>query len=104
MNVDDLEIMAEGYRAENADVEHEIRVCMAASCQSSGAQPVLDALTSACDTKGGTCRVKGVGCMGLCSAGPLVTVGGRDAELADSTIYRDVTADDAHDIDRKSVV
>ena len=35
------------------------------------------------------CRVKGVGCMGLCSAGPLVSV------RPEKTLYRSVTPDDA---------
>jgi bidirectional [NiFe] hydrogenase diaphorase subunit len=99
MNLDDLEDLAERFRAESAEVEHEVRVCMAASCQSSGAQPVLDALTEACGQTGsGRCRVKGVGCMGLCSAGPLVAVAERDADLAGSTLYRDVTPNDAGEI------
>ena len=96
MNLDDLDDLADGFRAEHAGVAHEVRVCMAASCQSSGAQPVLDALSKACD--GGGCRVKGVGCMGLCSAGPLVSVAGRDDGLQDSVLYRDVQAEDAAEI------
>jgi bidirectional [NiFe] hydrogenase diaphorase subunit len=52
------------------------RVCIAASCLSSRSDAVKDAL-------GKTCKTKGVGCMGLCSAGPLVAVG--------DTLYRDVT-------------
>jgi bidirectional [NiFe] hydrogenase diaphorase subunit len=96
MNLDELDELARGYSDEAADVTHEVRVCMAASCQSSGAEPVLDALQAAREAKGATgCRVKGVGCMGLCSAGPLVTVGERDADLSQGRIYRDVTADHA---------
>jgi bidirectional [NiFe] hydrogenase diaphorase subunit len=99
MNLDDLEDLAQQYRDENADVEHEVRVCMAASCQSSGAEPVLDALRAVCKDGGeGSCRVKGVGCMGLCSAGPLVSVSGRDAGLSEATLYRDVTPNDAEEI------
>ena len=48
MNLDDLEDLAGKFRAETADVETEVRVCMAASCQSSGAEPVMKALTDAC--------------------------------------------------------
>jgi bidirectional [NiFe] hydrogenase diaphorase subunit len=96
MNLDELDELARGYSDEAADVTHEVRVCMAASCQSSGAEPVLDALQAAREAKGATgCRVKGVGCMGLCSAGPLVTIGERDADLSQGRIYRDVTADHA---------
>ncbi len=98
MNLDDLDDLAEQYRAEEAAIEREVRVCMAASCQSSGAAPVFDALTQACGDGDGTCRVKGVGCMGLCSAGPLVAVADKDCKLAESTLYRDVKPEDAADI------
>ena len=80
MNVDDLAELARGYREADAVASHEVRVCMAASCQSSGAQPLLDALVAAQGTAG-SCRIKGVGCMGLCSGGPLVAVAARGDPL-----------------------
>jgi bidirectional [NiFe] hydrogenase diaphorase subunit len=95
MNLDDLAEMADTINAEDADLEHEVRVCMAASCQSSGATPVFEALKSAVPAGHG-CKVKGVGCMGLCSAGPLVAVQSRGAE--GPVLYRDVAARDAPDI------
>ncbi len=103
MNLDDLEDLAQQYRDASADIEQEVRVCMAASCQSSGAQPVLEALNAICQGNGGEqadhkCRVKSVGCMGLCSAGPMVTVGARDDALHESAIYREVSPDDAADL------
>ena len=98
MNLDDLADLAEQYRAIDANVEREVRVCMAASCQSSGAAPVMDALLAGLGDSKPACKVKGVGCMGLCSAGPLVSIADRDASLEESTLYRDVTADDAADI------
>lgn len=99
MNLDDLEELARKYRDEDAGIEQEVRVCMAASCQSTGAQPVQDALSDICkDNENGACKVKGVGCMGLCSAGPLVAVGDRDADLGQSVIYRNVQPGDAADI------
>ncbi len=98
MNLDELAEKAEEYRAEDAAIEREVRVCMAASCQSSGALPVLESLAKECGDGDGTCKVKGVGCMGLCSAGPLVAVAGKGCDLADSVLYRDVTPDDAADL------
>jgi bidirectional [NiFe] hydrogenase diaphorase subunit len=95
MNLDDLEDMAEEIRALDADLEHEVRVCMAASCQSSGAAPVLEAIKGAV-AEGHRCKVKGVGCMGLCSAGPLVAVQSRGT--AEPILYRDVAATDAAEI------
>ena len=95
MNVDDLAEMAQAYRNEEAGFSHEVRVCMAASCQSSGAVPVLEALdkaytetaVGASDKAGHRCKVKGVGCMGLCSAGPLVAVAEQGSDLAGSVLY-----------------
>jgi bidirectional [NiFe] hydrogenase diaphorase subunit len=98
MNLDELSELAQGYRDEEAAFAHEVRVCMAASCQSSGATPVFDALAAALGSDHGGCKVKGVGCMGLCSAGPLVAVAPPGAELASSVLYRDVKADDAAEI------
>ncbi|QGU33096.1 NADH-quinone oxidoreductase subunit NuoF [Thermochromatium tepidum] len=99
MHLEDLAEQAAQYRAEEAHIEREIRVCVAASCQSSGALPVLEALRSACEAQGqGRCKVKGVGCMGLCSAGPLVAVADKDAGLDQSVLYRAVTPDDAPEI------
>lgn len=96
MNLDELDELARTFSEESTTVSHEIRVCMAASCQSSGAQPVLDALHKAQEASGADhCRVKGVGCMGLCSAGPLATISERDAGLNEAKIYRDLTPDQA---------
>ena len=98
MHPEDLAEKAAQIRAETAAIKREVRVCMAASCQSSGAQPVLAALADICGDGGGTCHVKGVGCMGLCSAGPLVAVADKDCTLANAVLYRDVTPADAPDI------
>ena len=100
MNLDDLAELAEGYRAKEAGNAYEARVCMAASCQSSGAPAVLTALTQALgEGEGETgCKVKGVGCMGLCSAGPLVAIAPQGADLMGSTLYRDVKPEDAANI------
>jgi bidirectional [NiFe] hydrogenase diaphorase subunit len=98
MNLDELADLALSYRNDEAAVRHEVRVCMAASCQSSGAAPVFDALTAAAGAAGPGCKVKGVGCMGLCSAGPLVAVAAPGSDLAASVLYRDVKPDDAGDI------
>jgi bidirectional [NiFe] hydrogenase diaphorase subunit len=99
MNLDDLAEMAEEIRAADADITHEVRVCMAASCQSSGSGPVLERLQSVAAAQDG-CRVKGVGCMGLCSAGPLVSVA--DKGVQTPVLYRDVGPADAEDIIRSA--
>jgi bidirectional [NiFe] hydrogenase diaphorase subunit len=96
MNLDDLAEKAEEFRALNADIVHEVRVCVAAACQSSGSLPVLEALTN--ENKEGTCKVKGVGCMGLCSAGPMVAVAPKEGGIPDSVLYREVKPEDAADV------
>ncbi|MBK1650293.1 NADH-quinone oxidoreductase subunit NuoF [Rhabdochromatium marinum] len=99
MNVDDLEELADKHRQEQAGITTEVRVCTAASCQSSGALPVFEALNANRDEQEhANCRIKSVGCMGLCSAGPLVAVASTDAPLAEAQLYRDVSAADAPDI------
>ncbi|EGV28267.1 NADH dehydrogenase (quinone) [Thiorhodococcus drewsii AZ1] len=98
MHLEDLAEKAAEFRAEEAAIQREVRVCMAASCQSSGSLAVMDALKDACGDGNGTCHVKGVGCMGLCSAGPLVAVADKDCGLDASLLYRDVTPNDAPDI------
>jgi len=97
MHLDDMTERAEQYRAEKAHIAHELRVCMAASCQSSGAKEVHDALVEAARGHG-DCEVKGVGCMGLCSAGPLVSVAPTAAASDDAVLYRDVGPGDSGDI------
>jgi bidirectional [NiFe] hydrogenase diaphorase subunit len=98
MNLDDLADLAEQYRAVDPEVKREVRVCVAASCQSSGSVPVFDALVAGLGDGKPSCKVKGVGCMGLCSAGPLVSVAEKDSTLEESILYRDVTPDDADEI------
>jgi bidirectional [NiFe] hydrogenase diaphorase subunit len=91
VNLDDLAELAERFAAERGTPDTDYRVCMAASCQSSGAQAVLDGLHAACEGRD-DCRVSSVGCMGLCSAGPMVAVAAKDSE---PVFYRDVTAEQA---------
>ncbi len=102
MNLDDLEDLAAQYRAELGEVDREVRVCVATACYSSGAPAVVDALNAAAEDPPAdgahSCKIKGVGCMGLCSVGPMVAVAEPGADLRESTLYRDVTADDATEI------
>jgi bidirectional [NiFe] hydrogenase diaphorase subunit len=55
---------------------NHLHVCLAAGCLSSQSQQVKEKLEAQIKAKGleGQCRVKGVGCMGLCAAGPLVSL------------------------------
>jgi bidirectional [NiFe] hydrogenase diaphorase subunit len=75
---------------------HTVKVCMAAGCLSSQSDAVLEALQEGVGEH--PCRIKGVGCMGLCAEGPLVAVDSKDGDKIESVMYQHVTADDAEDI------
>ena len=92
MNLDELQEIAEKQRASNASFEHEVHVCVAASCLSSRSDQVKSALEAEVKAHGcdHTCKVKGVGCMGLCAAGPLVETRGKSR-----TMYQGVAPEDA---------
>ncbi len=76
MTTEELRKIAETENQAQKKFSHHVCVCMAAGCQSSGAGDVLDALKKEVAESGmrNEVHVKGVGCMGLCSAGPLVAV------------------------------
>lgn len=95
MHLDELAELAKDVCKNHQEIKHCIRVCTAAGCQSSGSVAVLDGLK---DRIGDSpeVHVKGVGCMGLCAAGPLVEIETRGA--AQKTLYRNVTADDSEAI------
>lgn len=57
-----------------AVVTHQIRVCMAAGCLSSQAGEIKTTIEAESVARQGTCTVKGVGCLGLCVAGPLLAI------------------------------
>ncbi|HLI05497.1 MAG TPA: NuoF family protein [Ktedonobacteraceae bacterium] len=87
---DDLPRIAEAENATSATFEHTIHVCVAAGCLSLHSDQVQRNLEHEVQERGlSHCRVKGVGCMGLCRAGPLVSV------RPQGTLYQGVTPDDA---------
>ena len=73
MTPEELEQIAERERTEQKKYSMELRVCGAAGCLSCQSDKVKDALTEEIRQRGANgCRVKGVGCMGLCADGALV--------------------------------
>jgi bidirectional [NiFe] hydrogenase diaphorase subunit len=94
MQLDELSELADGVREREKQCHHCVRVCMAAGCQSSGAGDVLEKLKEA--TPPETTQVKGVGCMGLCAAGPLVEVTAQ--QTGETTMYQQVQAEDAEEL------
>ena len=76
---------------------HTVNVCMAAGCMSSQSGLIKEAFDKEIE-RGGVerrCRVRGTGCMGLCAAGPLVTV---DSQTPDEVLYQQVKVEDVPDI------
>jgi len=91
MNQDDLANIAAQTKQNDNRYDHVIKVCVAAGCLSANADQVKTQLESELKQRGleTCCKVKGVGCMGLCAAGPLV------AADANEKMFREVTPADA---------
>jgi bidirectional [NiFe] hydrogenase diaphorase subunit len=77
MSPEELEQIADAERERQSKFKHTVKVCVAAGCVSCQSEAVKTALESEVSHRqdGSHCQVKGVGCMGLCAAGPLVAVG-----------------------------
>jgi bidirectional [NiFe] hydrogenase diaphorase subunit len=74
--------------------EHHIHICVASGCISSQSDQIKDSLDKEVQRRGEErwCRVKGVGCMGLCTAGPLVSTS------PGNVLYQNVKVADTLDI------
>ena len=90
MSPEELEQIAESEREKQSGFKHRVNVCVAAGCQSCQSDAVKTALEKELAGKqiSGGCQVKGVGCMGLCSEGPLVSTNR-------GVLYQKVTESDA---------
>ena len=75
MTPEELDQIAETEREAQGQFTQRVNVCVAAGCLSCQSQSVKDALDQEVKRRGTKdhCQVKGVGCMGLCSEGPLVS-------------------------------
>src|SRR5581483_400515 len=92
MTPEELEQIAETERAAQKKFQHTVNVCVAAGCLSCQSQGVKDALDEEIKKRGTECtQVKGVGCMGLCAEGPLVST-------ESGTLYKHVAPNDAGEI------
>ena len=94
LNIEDLRQIAKIEKDLLDGFHHHIHVCVAAGCLSCGSATVKEALEKEVTRRGlgNWCKVKGVGCLGLCTAGPLISL-----DLG-GTYYKGVTVDDAPDI------
>jgi bidirectional [NiFe] hydrogenase diaphorase subunit len=80
MNQEDLANIASQTRESDSHYDHVVKVCVAAGCLSANSDQVKTQLESEIKQRGleTCCKVKGVGCMGLCAAGPLVSADAND--------------------------
>lgn len=79
--------------AEKSALDHQINICIAAGCGSVNSNAVKQALEETVRNKGleKSCKVKGVGCQGLCSRGPLLTLYSKDKA---PVIYQKITVNE----------
>ncbi len=91
MTVDELQQLAATEQEAKQRYKFCINVCVATGCIMCGSERVKEAVEEAVKAKGldKEVLVKGVGCLGLCSAGPMIYI------EPDGIIYRKVTPEDA---------
>ncbi len=90
MTPEELEDIAQRERETQREFPQRVNVCVAAGCLSCQSDAVKEALVKEAASRGlgDQCQVKGVGCMGLCSEGPLVSI-------STGHLYQHVSARDA---------
>ena len=90
MTPEELDQIAETERDSQQRFTKRVNVCVAAGCLSCQSQSVKDALDKEIAGRGwgDHCQSKGVGCMGLCAEGPLVST-------SQNVLYEHVSAADA---------
>ncbi|MGA7293431.1 MAG: NuoF family protein [Terriglobales bacterium] len=107
MTPDELKQIADTELESQKRFKHRVNVCVAAGCVSCQSQAVNDALDTEITRRGWGvhCQAKGVGCMGLCSEGPLVSTRSPAPDSlsahersAAETLYKGVAAADSAEI------
>jgi bidirectional [NiFe] hydrogenase diaphorase subunit len=88
---DELTRIAASETEARQQQRRQINVCVAAGCLTAHSDQVKAALTDEVERRhlGKECHVKGVGCLGLCSAAPMVAV------EPNGVLYQNVSAADA---------
>jgi bidirectional [NiFe] hydrogenase diaphorase subunit len=89
-----LNTIMEQYLAEDTKFNHVIHVCAGTGCISSKSELVLNGLEKVVKERNleNTVKVKKVGCMGLCAAGPIVAI------FPDEIFYKTVEPQDVEEI------
>jgi bidirectional [NiFe] hydrogenase diaphorase subunit len=88
MELNQLQEIKERELKQQAEFAHNIAVCVDSGCESLKSKLIRDEMRNEVKARGLNCRVKGVGCLGLCGAGPLVSVD------HDRVMYQGVTVED----------
>ena len=94
LNSEDLHQIAKIEKDKQDGFQHRIHVCVAAGCLSCGSGVLMDALEKEVNRRGldNWCQIKGVGCLGLCAEGPLISL------ATSGTYYQGVKISDVSDI------
>jgi bidirectional [NiFe] hydrogenase diaphorase subunit len=94
MTLEELQEIAKIEKEREEGFQHRINVCVAAGCLSCQSGVVKEALEKEVSRRGleSWCEVKGVGCLGLCTAGPLIAI------EPEGPLYQGVQVSDAGEI------
>lgn len=93
MSLEELEEIALKAKQEAAKFDKQISICVGTAClavNSDKLKEAVEAEVAKCGIE--KCNVRGVGCKGLCSAGPLVSIEPSDA------VYKELTQADAPEL------
>jgi bidirectional [NiFe] hydrogenase diaphorase subunit len=90
-NLDELYEYKDRLLQKDKEYTKEISVCVGSSCLSLGADELLDEFKKCKNDK---CKIKGVGCSGLCSAGMLVKTSNKQTH----TLYENVKLNDTQEL------
>ena len=95
-----LEQIARAEHKKQEQYQHVVTVCVSSGCMSAQSDVVKKALEDAIAEKeiGHTCQVKGVGCRGLCSRGPLVSVQPEHGRFEQEILYQNVAPEDVGEV------
>ena len=93
MTTEELDQIAVTENEARERIPHRVNVCVAAGCLSCQSQSVKDSVAAEITRRGWgeRCQAKGVGCMGLCAEGPLVST-------SNDRLYKKVSAADAGEL------
>lgn len=94
MEREEFDRIAQKKRDAYAAFEHHINVCTSSGCVASGSEQVKKEIEAEVKAQGQnrTCNVRGVGCLGLCGSGPILTI------QPQGTLYQKVKANDAKEV------